>query len=212
MGSTELSDCKSLLLFGGSFDPPHNAHVVLPPLVRDRLGLDAVAYIPAGRAPHKLDRTQSDAAHRLAMLELAIADLDRCVILSDELERAADGRPSYTVDTLADLRDRLGPAVPMRLLLGADQLRIFDQWRDPDRIVELAEPVVMVRPPDNAERLLAELPASLDRAEWERRLIATPVIDVSSTDIRRRVAAGDPIDDLVPPSVARYIAEHALYL
>lgn len=202
---------KSVLLFGGSFDPPHHAHVALPPMVRDRLGLGAVAYVPAGRAPHKLDREHTPAHDRLAMLRLAVANIERAFVITDELDRAADGRPSYTVDTLADLQQRWGGGVAMRLLIGSDQLRIFHEWRQPRRIIELAEPVVMVRPPDTAESLLAELPAQPDRDEWSKRLIEVPAMDVSATAVRSRVQAGKPIDDLVPAAVAGYIAEHGLY-
>ncbi|HEX7010263.1 MAG TPA: nicotinate (nicotinamide) nucleotide adenylyltransferase, partial [Phycisphaeraceae bacterium] len=155
---TDLRDAQRLIVFGGSFDPPHLAHVALPELVRQKIGADLVAYVPAGRAPHKLDQPQTPAHHRLAMLRLALADSPRCVILTDEIERASQGLPSYTVDTLEALRGRLGPNVRMWLLIGADQWRIFSQWKSPRRIMELAQPLVMIRPPDTAESLSASLP------------------------------------------------------
>lgn len=205
-----LSRYDSALIFGGSFDPPHRAHAALPRLVADAIGAEVVAYLPAGRAPHKLDQDQTAPHHRLAMLRLALADEPGTVVLTDEVDRGPD-EPSFTVDTLERLHDTLGEGTKLRLLFGGDQLRIFDQWREPERIVELAEPVVMVRPPDTAESLLAALPDDATRGTWAPRLIAVPRMAVSSTLIRDRVSRGEAIDDLVAPAVARYIAEHGLY-
>lgn len=205
-----LSRYDSVLIFGGSFDPPHRAHAALPRLVADAIGAEVVAYLPASRAPHKLDQQQSAPHHRLAMLRLALADEPGTIVLTDEIERGPD-EPSFTVHTLERLRKSLGEATKLRLLFGGDQLRIFNQWREPERIVELAEPVVMVRPPDTAESLLAALPDDAARIAWAPRLIAVPRMEISSTLIRERVSRGDSTEELVAPAVARYIAEHGLY-
>lgn len=205
-----LSSYNSALLFGGSFDPPHLAHARLPRLVAEQVGAHVVAYLPAGRAPHKLDQVQTEPHHRLAMLRLALADVQGSLVLTDEIDRGPDA-PSYTVDTLERLRGQLGPGTKLRLLFGGDQLLIFDQWREPERIVELAEPVVMVRPPDTAASLLAALPDDAARAQWAPRLVEVPRMDISSTAVRGRVARGESIDGLVAPGVAGYIAEHGLY-
>ena len=202
---------KHIILFGGSFDPPHVAHVALPMAARLAVGADVVAYVPAAKAPHKLDKVQTDPKHRLAMLRLALGDVKHAMILTDEIDRAAGGEPSYTVDTLTALREKLGKDVKLRLLIGADQVRIFDQWREPERIIELAEPLVMVRPPDDRESLLASLPDDKARAEWASRLVDVPAVDVSSTQIREQVARGEPIAGMVDDAVARYIQQHGLY-
>lgn len=198
----DLRPYRRLLIFGGSFDPPHVAHVELPRLVAGAIGADVVVYVPAGRAPHKLDREQTDPAHRLAMLELALADEPGVVVLPDEIERAADGRPSYTVDTLEDLATRIHDDAQMRLLIGTDQVAMFESWRQWQRVVALAEPVVMMRPPHTPE----ELPPV-----WRDRVVAVPETAVSSTAIRARVAAGESLAGWVHPAVAGYIAEHGLY-
>ncbi|MBX2851701.1 MAG: nicotinate (nicotinamide) nucleotide adenylyltransferase [Phycisphaeraceae bacterium] len=208
---SDLSGYKNILLFGGSFDPPHRAHIELPQQAAKAIGADLVAYIPAGRAPHKLDREQTDPQHRLAMLRLALSDQPGevpSVVLSDEIDRGAD-QPSYTVDTLESLKQRVEPGTTLRLLIGADQLRIFDSWRNPERIIELAEPAVMVRPPDTQEALVADLPSD-QREDWATRLIETEQIDVSSTDIRAQAGAGIR-DEMVCDSVAAYINQHGLY-
>ncbi len=222
-----LHAIHKLLIYGGSFDPPHVAHVQLPRLARDRLGCDAVAYIPAGRAPHKVDQVQTPATHRLAMTRLAVADDPRSLVLAVEAERDP-AVPSYTVDTLEWLAKQLPDGAAMRLLIGTDQMAIFDQWKSAGRIMELAEPVVMLRPlppapppevaevsevptaPVSEEAALSCVPAG-ERDAWRGRLLALPPVAVSSTDIRRRVAAGEPIAGLVPPAVADYIVKHRLY-
>lgn len=206
-----LEDCRHILIYGGSFDPPHRAHVELPEIVRQRLGADVVAYLPAAQSPHKLDQQPTEAHHRLAMLRLALRDRAQAMVLSDEIDRTAPGEPSYMTETLQALHERLGETVTFRLLIGADQARAFDRWKDADRVIELAEPVAMLRPPETPETLLSSLPNDRWRRFWARRLVPAPLMDISATEIRRRVRAGEPIDDLVPEPVARYIAEHGLY-
>ncbi len=209
----KLSPHKSILLYGGTFDPPHVAHLVLPQLAREAISADVVAYIPAAHAPHKPGVKPTAAKHRLAMLRLALRGVKHATILTDELDRAAEGSggPSYTVDTLEALRHRLGPGPVLRLLIGADNLRIFDTWKNPARIIELAEPVVMVRPPDTKESLLKSLPRGYSRKEWAPRLVDLPLFDLSATQIRRRAAEGKAIAGMVTPAVERYIAKHRLY-
>ncbi|MBB6428411.1 nicotinate (nicotinamide) nucleotide adenylyltransferase [Algisphaera agarilytica] len=200
--SPDLTPYRRLLIFGGSFDPPHVAHVDLPRRVASAIGADVVAYIPAGKAPHKLDKQQTDPAHRLAMLRLALAEEPHILVLTDELDRVADGRPSYTVDTLEALKQRLHPDAEMRLLIGTDQVAIFEKWYQWERVIELAEPVVMMRPP--------ETPRDLPE-DWRQRVVEVPITDVSSTAVRERVAAGQSLDGWVHPGVADYIQEHGLY-
>ncbi|MEM6458630.1 MAG: nicotinate (nicotinamide) nucleotide adenylyltransferase [Planctomycetota bacterium] len=198
----DLSRYRRPLIFGGSFDPPHVAHLTLPAAVAEAIDADVVAYVPAARPPHKLDLKQTDATHRVAMLRLVLADRPDAVVLTDEIDRAADGRPSYTVETLEALRPRFAQDAVMRLLIGTDQVAIFDSWHRGDRIVELAEPVVMMRPPTCSD----SLPGA-----WRGRVVEVPETDVSSTEVRRRLAAGKPTDGLLHPGVAAYIAEHGLY-
>ena len=206
----KLEDADSILLYGGSFDPPHRAHVELPQRAREKIGADLIAYLPAAQSPHKLSQAPTPAEHRLAMLGLALQGVPHTTILTDELDRAHSGQPSYTAETLEGLRDRLDPSVTLYWLMGADQIRLFDQWRSPERMVELAQLRVMVRPPQTRDALLGALPDD-QRETWANRLIDLPRIAVSSTDLRQRIAQGQPTGELLDPAVRRYIDEHRLY-
>ena len=210
--SPPLSLFKNILLFGGSFDPPHRAHLVLPQQVAKAIDADLILYVPAGRAPHKLDREQTDPVHRCAMLQNALLDERgevQAQVFTGEIDRGS-GQPSYTVDTLEALHRLIDPRARLRLLIGADQLRIFESWREPERIIELAEPVVMVRPPDTRRSLLDSL-APGQRDTWAGRLIEVDRIDLSSTQLRKKVSAGESIKAWTTPSVCKYIAKHGLY-
>ncbi len=203
---------KSLLVYGGSFDPVHNAHLTLPEIVRTRTGADLLAYIPAATPPHKQAVGRTPAHHRLAMLRLALKDNPRAVVLTHELDRALESpKPSYTVDTLETLTQELGPTVKIHLLMGADMLAIFPKWHRHQRILELADPVVMVRPPADKQSILANLLSGLDAGQWANRIIEIPPSHISSTLIRQCVAQQKPISDLVPPAVEQYIRSHHLY-
>lgn len=200
-------DARRVLLFGGSFDPPTLAHIQLPPIVADAIDADVIAYIPTLNPPHKPGRKLASARDRVAMLRRAVADEPRAVVLTLEIDRES-GRPSYTVDTLRELRDRT--TAELRLLVGADQVKLFDTWREPEAIQTLAEPVVMVRPPETVESLLASLPQR-QRDVWRRRLVVVPALDISATEARDLLAERRNVDHLIAPAVADYIKERGLY-
>lgn len=189
-------------LLGGSFDPVHAAHVALAEAARDGLGLDEVQLIPAAN-PWQREPLKADAAHRLRMLELAIAGRPGLAINPVEIKR---GGATYTVDTLRAL-----PAGPAYVwLLGADQLANFCTWRDWQEIagrVELAvatRPGTALRPPPELDQWLAAHGRTL------RELPFAPM-DVSASDIRARLARGDDPGPMLAPAVAAYIAAHGLY-
>lgn len=205
-----LFDAQSILIYGGTFDPPTRAHLELPMLVRERLGADLVAFVPARMSPFKADDPPTDPHHRVAMLEAALDDNEHAKVLTEEIDRTAEGTPSYTIDTVEYLRDWLPADVTLQLLIGGDQMAEFIRWKSYEKIVEMAQPVVMMRAPQTRETLLATVPES-QRGFWVSRLIEVPGMDVSSTEVRRRVAAGEPIGDLVVPTVEKYIQKHKLY-
>lgn len=211
------ANARLALVFGGTFDPPHRAHVELPARVRDVMGADAIVYVPAARSPHKPDGPVASGAERVEMLRLALAGA-RGVSISDLELNSGGAAPSYTVDTLRTLRAEIPRTTALRLLIGADQAAAFHRWREPEEIIRLAEPVVMLRAPhETIESLMgamAERWSAPELARWRDRVVAVPVLDVEATDIRGLLRA-DPDDPeparLLPGPVLAYIRARGLY-
>lgn len=207
--------CRRLIVYGGSFDPPHRAHVELPFHVAGQINADGVLFVPSGNPPHKGGPIASG-ADRMKMLQLALGDREDAAISSYEIDHHEQA--SYTANTLQHLRDTLGEGVELRLLIGADMAAMFYRWRQPRRIIELAEPVVMMRPPLDVERLLAALPDELDELErqaWRQRIVQCPQIDAASTTLRQSLASGDyqseTVRKLLSEPVVDYIRRCGLY-
>ncbi|MEO0483937.1 MAG: nicotinate (nicotinamide) nucleotide adenylyltransferase [Planctomycetota bacterium] len=212
-----------VVLFGGTFDPPHVGHIALAAAARDAAAPGAwLVFVPAARSPHKERGPIASDADRVEMLRLAIAEAPRAVVWTDEIDRAeAGGRSgaSYWVTTLERARTALGPEAPMRFIVGADQAVAFRRWHEPERILELADPVVLVREPiGSAAALEAAMRASgeadpdwLER--WRGRCVRAPKSDASSTAVRAALAAGDArtASVMLTPAVAGYIDERGLY-
>ena len=188
-------------LFGGTFDPPHIGHLIVAQDALMALRLDRILFIPAGIPPHKANRPVTAAAVRLAMLRAATVHDPRFAIDGLELEREG---PSYTVDTLAALRGKY-PDDELFLLIGIDQFREFETWRDPGRVAEMATIVVLSR--DGEE--IGD-PAALEA--FGGRYVKVTRIDLSSTVLRSRSAAGESLRYLVPEPVEAYLAAHHVYV
>lgn len=194
-------------ILGGTFDPPHIGHLWLASLAADSLGLDRVLLMPAARPPHKGGRAISNAADRILMTRLATADNPLLEVSLIEMERPG---PSYTVDSLEALQAHYGPAARLVLVMAADSLAQIDTWREPDRLLELADWAVGPRPgstlPDRAA-----LRGRFGKAADRIHLLEGPALEVSGTEIRRRVAAGRVIRYLVPAAVEELIRARGLY-
>ena len=186
-------------IFGGSFDPVHNAHVALARQALGELALDELLWVPAGQ-PWQKQRHLSSAEDREAMVRLALAGEPRFKLSRIELERSG---PSYTIDTVRELH-AARPAAQWFLIIGQDQYAGFHTWHGWQELLGLVTLAIADRP----DALHTVNPRVLAAA---RTAVALPMMDVSSTDIRRRVARGEGIADLVPEPVARYIARHHLY-
>ncbi len=175
-----------------------------------RLGLDRVWFVPTGAPPHKLNQEVSPAAGRLAMVERAIAPDERFAISTVELERPG---PSYTANTVRELRASWGPAVELFFVLGWDMLLSLPQWHDPAGMLAALDGLVAVHRPgfDADPRVIAQLDEQIPTLQERLILIPMPQVEFSSSDIRQRVACGLPIRYLAPDTVCQYIAEHDLY-
>jgi nicotinate-nucleotide adenylyltransferase len=192
-------------ILGGTFNPPHLAHLVMADQARNQLNLARVLFVPAGQPPHKLDRAVTSAEHRVAMTQLAIAGDAEFVLSRVDVDRPG---PHYTEDMLALLR-ATHPDDELYLLIGSDSLRDLLEWHGPARVVAQARLAVMRRlgAEPNMRALESALPGISARVNW----VDAPWLDVSSTDIQRRVRAGLSIRYFVPAAVESYIIEHRLY-
>jgi nicotinate-nucleotide adenylyltransferase len=183
-------------ILGGSFDPPHVAHMALAGAALVELDLDEVRWIPAGQ-PWQKARAVTAANHREAMVGLAIAVEPRFVLDRIELERHG---PSYTVDTVR----ALAPLGELFLIIGADQYAGLHTWHGWQELLGRVTLAVANRPGEHPT-------AHPEVRQLAHRVVPLPMLDISATDIRSRVARGLPIEGMVPPSVAGYISRHGLY-
>lgn len=196
-------------ILGGTFDPVHSGHLILAEQSREQGRLDEVWFVPAAHPPHKDDPTLTRFEQRVEMLALALAGNPAFRI--DELEGERPG-PSYTADTLVELRRR-HPRHEFWLLIGSDTLGDLPNWHQPQRVVESAGLLVMTRPGSTA-LTVEELRSRLclpEQTPLQVQQVETPQIDISSRDLRRRTAAGRSIRYFLPRAVECYIHEKKLY-
>ena len=184
-------------MLGGSFDPPHVGHLLIAVDAFEALALDKLFFIPASIQPLKVGQAGAPAHDRVEMVRRLVGDDPRFGVDTIEVDRPG---LSYSVDTVVAYADRY-PDAERFFLVGADVMQSFDAWREPDRIMRLAQ-IVMVRRGG---------PMTVELAGEGIRELTTRSIDVSSTEIRARIRAGQSINGFVPPAVAAYIAEAGLY-
>jgi nicotinate-nucleotide adenylyltransferase len=192
-------------ILGGTFNPPHLGHLVCAQEAYLQLGLDNVMLIPAQIPPHKPVEDEPGVKHRLELCRLAIDGDNRLSVSELEIDRPGT---SYTIDTLQELHNE-DPDSELYLIVGGDIAAGLPEWREPERVLELATPAVAKRrgtSSSHVRRALANLPRG-DRTEF----FQMPRIGISSTLIRRRVRAGQPIKYLVPDAVVGYIEREGLY-
>ena len=194
-------------VLGGTFDPIHNGHIMVAEETRARLDLSEVLFVPAGWPWLKENNLISAAEHRVRMVRLAIAGQPYFKVSTMEIDRTG---PSYTVDTIAELSAQLGDGDELFFILGWDNLAQLPRWRETSRLIEMCRLVAVPRPgyslPD-LDSLEAAIPG------LSRRLLLQdkPKIDVDATEIRKRVARGSSVANLVPEPVEEYIRQHKLY-
>lgn len=197
-------------LFGGSFDPIHHAHLIVARAVGERCRLDRVLFLPSGTPPHKHAHGLTASEHRAEMVKLAIEGESLFEFSDADL---SDSGPSYTIDTVTRFQEQLGCETALCWLIGGDWLGELPTWRSAATLIDACEIITAVRPGSDGidwDRLRASV--GDDRAEKLRRgVVETPRIEISSTDIRRRVREGRSIRFLTPEPVADYIEANGLY-
>ena len=194
-------------VFGGTFDPIHLGHMMAAEEAQLRLELERVIFMPAGEPWLREGEGLSPATHRFEMVKLAVASNPCFQVARNEIDRSG---PTYTVDTLAELERELGPSAELYFILGVDALEQFHRWKEPERILTLCHLVAVRRPGWNEfdrESFLGRYPQAAGRLE----LLATPLVEISGSDIRHRAATSGSLRYRVPELVAEYIQQHRLY-
>jgi nicotinate-nucleotide adenylyltransferase len=201
---------RRLGVFGGTFDPIHLGHLVIAQEAAVRLRLERVLFVPTGQPPHKALTSISSAGQRHRMVEVAIADNSCFALSTAELHRPG---PSYTIDTLAQLRVEYGADAALYLIMGGDMVYDLPEWRDPAEIVRQVAGIAALHRPGYgfAPERVAELEQQLPGLGAALHPLEGPLLDISATQIRARVRQGMPIRYLVPDGVAAFIHEHGLY-
>jgi nicotinate-nucleotide adenylyltransferase len=192
-------------ILGGAFNPPHVGHLVCAQEALVQLELAKVVFMPVGEAPHRELQADPGAEVRLELVELAVADDDRFELSRLEIDRAG---PSYTADTLRELREK-SPDDELFLILGGDQAAALPDWHEPEIVLSLATVAVVER--TNWSRNAIGIKIGRLRGAERIRYLDMPLMQISSSAIRRRVAEGRPIRYLVPDKVASYIEAKGLY-
>jgi nicotinate-nucleotide adenylyltransferase len=195
---------RSLGVFGGTFNPPTLGHLAIARHARVQLALERVLLMPAGMPPHKQIAEDPGPERRLAMCRLLVDGAEGLAVCALEVGREG---PSYTVDTLRALHAR-HPEAELTFILGADVAKTLPRWHEPRALLELATLAVAARPGSDRAEVLDAI-ASVD--EGRVCFLDAPLIDVSSSRVRARAAAGEPIERLVGADVAEYVGEHSLY-
>ena len=207
----EALHAGSILFCGGTFDPVHRAHVELPVMARDRLGCDYLLYVPTSISPFKRDTQAAPPADRLAMLKLAMEKQPRTGIWTYEINNPGI---HYTVDTLTVLHSLINDNVTVYLLMGADQAKSLHRWKEAGRLVTLCRPVFMLRPPDTGETVKEALKKYWPGNTAEKladSIVELPLVDISATSVREKLARGENVNDMLHARVYEYIKLHGLY-
>jgi nicotinate-nucleotide adenylyltransferase len=201
---------RKIALFGGTFDPIHKGHTIVAEYASEYVGAKSVVFIPAHRSPHKQTPPQASVADRIEMISLAIKEKKAFHLSRCELSRP---EPSYTLETVNELKAHYGREVQMYWLLGADSINDLPNWYRINELIDKCNLCVMLRAgfdrPDfnNLQDIFG--PKRVEKLQ--QNIIPTPLIDINSTQIRNRIAAGQDVCDMLHPAVLQYIYQKNLY-
>ena len=200
---------RKIVLFGGTFDPVHCGHVQVAEYAAEHIGGDEVVFVVAKRSPHKNVFASASGVHRVAMVELAIAGYEKFCVSDCELGR---GDPSYTFDTVTSFRDEYGAGCEFYWLLGADMVKDLLRWYKVRELIDACNICVMYRGGFERPDFSGFGELGVERVEKLKKcVISTPVIDVSSTEIRSKLSEGGDVSGFLCPAVLDYIKKNGLY-
>lgn len=186
-------------IYGGSFDPIHNGHLITALYVLERRSLDKIIFIPCNISPHKLTQNYSENIHRLKMVELAVEDFPNFEVSDYEITK---GDVSYSYDTIKHFSEQYRS---IELIIGYDNLVVFDTWKNPDEILDLARLLVLKRSSISGEKTIHKY--------YEKAVfMQNPTIELSSTDIRARISKNLVVNSMIPDKVLEYIKSNNLYV
>lgn len=194
---------KKLCVYGGTFDPVHLGHLLLANYIKEELGVEKFMFIPTFLPPHKTDQQFSSFTHRYNMLKLALKDSGEFLISDIEYQRQGTSYSYLTIDQLR--KEYVLSREDFYFLIGGDSLVELHQWREPEKILDNASVVVMNRPGSDFSSVSESF---LNKVQ----ILNTPLVEISSTDVRNRIKTGGSIKYMVPDSVEKYIHENGLYL
>jgi nicotinate-nucleotide adenylyltransferase len=202
---------EKIILFGGTFDPVHTGHIEVAQAAAEKIGASKVTFIPARRSPHKEQKPAAPDNDRIAMLKLAVAGKKLFQISPIELNRA---EPSYTIDTIRHFRQKLGAHCQLCWLIGSDMLRDLPRWHKINELMKECTICVMNRGgfdrPD-FDSLAGKISAE-NIEKLRQNMLETPLIEISSTDIRQKISQNQAVSKFLHPDVLNYIKKHRLYL
>lgn len=198
-----------IILFGGTFDPIHSGHVKVAEFAFDYIGVDEIVFVVAKRSPHKNDFASVDGRCRLAMVELAVGGKENYRVSDWELNR---GDPSYTIDTVLSFIEEYGSDTEFHWLVGADMVKDLPRWHEIGQLLDLCNVCVMYRGGFGEPDFSGFFDLGANRVEkLKKNMICTPLIDVSSTEVRFKLARGEDLRGILCASVLEYIEKNGLY-
>ncbi len=196
-------------IFGGTFNPIHNGHLIIAESVREQFGLDRILFVPSGQPPHKRDSEVIDPEQRFDMVKLAVGSNPGFEVSRIEIDRAGF---TYTVNTLQELRAEYGNETGLYFIIGADIVPELVTWKDFRQVFKLCEFVAVLRPGFDKEAFSREIDRITGNYGAVIHTVDARLIDISSTDIRERCSGGESIRYLVPDGVREYIYKEGLYI
>lgn len=206
MGGFDFRSCKKIAVIGGAFDPVHLGHLAAAQTVYESFDVEKVVLMPLGDAPHKAV-SRIPALKRYEMVEAAVRDNPAFAVSDMEIRR---GGKTYTVDTVREIK-AINPDIDIYFVMGADELEAIDTWRSPDVLFSLCSVIAMSRPGYNTDGLVKKIEEVKKNYGGEAYFLEVPSLDISSSDLRKRIKDGRSVKYLIPKEAEKYIIKHDLY-